>query len=118
MAQRQFSVGTTPVLLANGNAKRTAISVSMIPSSISAGNTGVVYVLKGAPPQASVGEPSSGDPISQGSQWQEVGQYTGDPNIYKGPLWATADTAAQLVVVDETTEDYTPNERQRLPYRN
>ena len=103
MAQRQISVGLTPTLLANGNELRTAISVSMIPSSIVAANTGVVYVAKDSPPAASAGGPTSGDPITQGAQWAEVGQYAGDPNVFKGQVWAIADTAAQLVVIDETS---------------
>lgn len=102
MSQRQFSVGTTPVLLANGNSKRTAITVSFLPTSISSANTGVVYIGKGSPPVATVGGPTSGDPIGQGSQWQEVGQYQGDPNVFTGALWAVSDTAAQIVTVDET----------------
>lgn len=103
MSQRQYAVGTDPVLLAQDNPNRTSVSVSMIPSSIAAANTGVVYIGKGFPPSAVIGAPSSGDPISQGSQFAETEQFVNDPSVFRGQIWAVADTAGQLIVVDETS---------------
>lgn len=102
MSQVQFSVGTSPVIIANGNASRTSVTITVLPSSIASGNTGVVYVLKGGAPTATAGSPASGDALSQGSQWVEAGQYSGDPNVFKGQVWAVADTAAQQITVDES----------------
>lgn len=109
MAQRTITIGTSPVLLANYRPSRSSISVSMIPTSIQAGNTGVVYVGKGYPPTATSGSPQCGDPVNQGTQFAETAQYVGDSSLFTGQLWATADTAGQVVVVDETANN-TPND--------
>lgn len=100
MSTRQITVGITPVLLANGNDRRSSIVVTVLPSSIASGNTGNVFVAKGAAPSAAVGSPTQGDALSQGSQWSEVGQFVGDPSVFTGPVWAVADTAGQIVGVD------------------
>ena len=102
MSQRQFTVGTSPVLLANARQSRSSISVTVLPSSVASGNTGVVYVQKDAPASASSGSPVSGDALTQGSQWAETGQYASDPNVFRGQLWAVSDTAGQVVTVDES----------------
>jgi hypothetical protein len=102
MSQRQFTVGTDPVLVANGRTNRSSIIISFLPSSVAAGNTGVVYVQKGSPAAASPGAPSSGDALTQGSQWAESGQYANDPNVFQGQVWAVADTAGQSITVDES----------------
>lgn len=101
MAQKRVTVGTSPVLIARDNVNRASINISMIPSSIESGNTGVVYLGKGFVPQAVTGSPSSGDPISQGSQITDVPQFDGDPSIFKGQWWAVADTADQEIIIDE-----------------
>lgn len=105
MGQKRVTVGTTPVILVNGNDKRGSIGVSMPPSAVESANTGVVYVGKGFVPSATAGNPNTGDPLTQGSQFQDVEQYAGDPSVFKGQLWAVADTAGQIVVVDETFRD-------------
>lgn len=102
MSARQVTVGTTPVLVANDNIYRTAITITVVPSATFAANTGTVFVAKGGAPSATAGAPSSGDALSQGSQWAEVGQYVNDPNVFKGQVWAVSDTAGQLITVDET----------------
>lgn len=102
MAQRRFSVGTSPVLLAQSNPNRGSITVSMPPTSVISGNTGVVFVGKGFVPQAVTGAPNSGDPINQGSQVTDVPQFDGDPSLFKGQWWAISDTADQVLIVDET----------------
>ena len=104
MSQKQVTVGTTPVILAQHNENRASISVSMPPTSIIAANTGVVYVGKGFVPRAVVGSPDSGDPINQGTQVSDVPQFDGDQSLFKGQWWAISDTAAQKIVVDETTQ--------------
>lgn len=102
MAQKRVLVGTSPVLLANGHLNRRNISVSMPPSAVESANTGVVYIGKGFTPSAVAGNPNTGDPLSQGSQFADSEQFDGDPSVFKGQLWAIADTAAQVIIVDET----------------
>lgn len=102
MGQRRVTVGTSPVLLANANEKRGSIGVSMPPSTAESGNTGIVYVGKGFVPSSTAGNPNTGDPLAQGSQFQDVEQYDGDTSVFKGQIWAVADTAGQIVIVDET----------------
>lgn len=101
MGQRRHTVGTTPVIIAQDNIDRASINISMIPTSIESANTGVVYLGKGFVPRATTGAPSSGDPISQGTQVTDVPQFDGDPSIFKGQWWAVADTADQQIIVDE-----------------
>lgn len=102
MGQVRVVVGTTPVLLLNSRESRGSLGVSMPPSSIISGNTGVVYVGKGFVPSATAGAPTSGDPLSQGSQFQDVEQFPGDNSVFTGQVWAVSDTAGQVVIVDET----------------
>lgn len=109
MAQRTITVGTTPVLIANYRPTRSSVSVSMIPTAIQAGNTGVVYIGKGYAPTAVSGSPQCGDPINQGTQFTETAQFVGDSSLFYGQLWATADTAGQVIVVDETATN-SPND--------
>ena len=89
-------------MLANDRPARASINISMPPSAVEAANTGVVYVGKGFVPIASTGEPNSGDPLTQGSQFTDVPQFDGDPSLFKGQYWAIADTASQVVIVDES----------------
>ena len=102
MSQRRISVGTSPEIIAQDNPSRASMSVSMPPTSIISGNTGVIFVGKGFVPQAVTGAPNSCDPISQGSQISDVPQFEGDPSLFKGQWWAVSDTADQVIIVDET----------------
>lgn len=102
MSQKVVAVGTTPVLVAQGNANRAGLVISMPPTAVVSGNTGVVYIGKGFVPVATPGAPNSGDPLSQGSQLSEAPAFADDPSLFKGQLWAVADTAAQQLIVDES----------------
>lgn len=105
MAQRQITVGVTPVLLARDRLRRDSLNISMPPTSIVPANTGVVYIGKGFAPTAVVGSPVAGDPISQGSQFTETASFPNDPTVFNGQLWAVADTAGQIIVIDEVIGD-------------
>lgn len=105
MAQRQFTVGTTAVLLARDRTQRAAINISVLPTSVAAGNTGVVYIGKGFVPTAVIGAPNVGDPLIQGSQFTESASFDGDPAVFNGQYWAISDTAGQILVVDEVIAD-------------
>lgn len=102
MAQRRITVGTTPVLLAQSRSNRASISISMLPSSVETGNTGTISLGKGFVPSSTVGQPTSGDALTQGTQVTDVPQFEGDPSLFQGQWWGVADTAGQIIVVDET----------------
>ena len=104
MAQRRYSIGTTPDLIANHNPKRASLVITMLPSAIESGNTGRVHVGKGFPPSATLGAPNQGDPLVQGGQIQESSQFRGDPSFYKGQWWAIASATGQIITVDDMIE--------------
>ena len=103
MAQRRMVVGTAPVLIAQDNLARASISITQVPSAVESGNTGQVHLQKQSPPSATAGTPISGDVLTQGATISDIPQFPGDPSLFKGPWWAVADTAGQIIVVDETS---------------
>lgn len=103
MAQRRYSIGTSPEIIANDNARRASLVITMLPTSIEAGNTGRVHIGKGFPPSATLGAGNQGDPIVQGGQISEGPQFPEDPSVHKGQWWAVASAAGQIIVVDEVT---------------
>lgn len=105
MAQRRFSIGTSPEIIANYNEKRASIAITMLPTAIESGNTGRVHIGKGFVPAPTVGAPVQGDIITQGTEITDVPQYKGDPSLFRGQWWAVASAASQVIVVDETTDD-------------
>jgi len=104
MAQRRYSIGTSPEIIANQNDKRASLSITMLPTSIEAGNTGRIHVGKGFPPSSTLGDPNQGDPLIQGEQVQEQEQFPDDPSLHKGQWWAVASIASQILIVDEVTK--------------
>jgi len=102
MAQRRYSIGTSPDIIANDKPNRGSISITMIPSSIESGNTGRVHVGKGFPPSATLGAPNQGDMLTQGTSVTDIPQFLGDPSLFKGQWWAIASAAGQIITVDET----------------
>lgn len=103
MAQSRIVVGTSPILIAQDNPERSSLNITMLPSSSEAGNSGQVHVQKGAPPSSEAGSPTAGDVLTQGTSISDVPQFAGDPSLWPGQWWAVADTAGQIIVVDETT---------------
>lgn len=101
MAQRRVVVGTTPVILANANAQRASIVISMLPTSVETGNTGRVHVGKGFVPSSVLGASNRGDPLPQGTEVSDIAQFSGDPSLFKGQWWAVASAADQILTVDE-----------------
>ena len=101
MAQRRFSIGSDPVLIANSSENRVSIAITMLPSSIEPGNTGRVHIGRGFPPSATLGDPNQGDILIQGQQIIEQEQFPNDPSVFKGQWWAIASIGNQVLVVDE-----------------
>lgn len=105
MAQRRIVVGTTPELLADYNKNRASISVIFLPTDIVPGNTGKIFLGKGFTPTATVGDPTQGDVLLQGSELADASAYQNDSSVFKGQYWAVADTPGQIVTVDESSNE-------------
>ena len=105
MSQQRVAVGTTPVIIANVNARRRSMSVTMVPSSIETGNIGRVHIGKGFPPSNVLGAANQGDPLNAGSNITDSENYPDDPTVFKGQWWAVADQANQVITVDEIIAD-------------
>lgn len=101
MSQRRVIVGTSPVILANHNAQRSSISVTYVPSIVETGNTGTLFIGKGFPPSAVLGNPNQGDPVKQSSVFSISSNIPDRSDVFRGQIWAVSDTAGQVVIVDE-----------------
>lgn len=97
----RLTIGTTPIQVAWRNPKRFSLAVQFLPSSIIAGNTGLIFGKFGAAPVANV----------ESNTWDFVlnpGAADGtniDEALAKAPeerdLWLISDTAAQIINVVE-----------------
>lgn len=95
------TVGTTPVLALAAHKRRTYWSITMLPTALAAGNTGVLFGGKGFIPSTVVGNPDPSFILSQGGQYAQGEQYQDDANIFRGEVWLVASVAGQVVQVDE-----------------
>jgi len=99
-------VGKTPVAILNPNKKRVRWYIQFIPSSIQAGNTGLIFIGRGFVPVATVGHANQGEVLNAGASIEEVKQFEGDTRPYKGTIWAVSDTDDQQCVVEEEVSEY------------
>lgn len=101
----RVKVGTTPVLALESNKKRNVWSVTMIPSSIEAGNTGIVFLGRGFQPTPTVGSPAQGELLKQADTLSEAKTFAEDTSVFKGQVWIVSDTADQVVEVYEASQE-------------
>lgn len=99
MARRQ--IGTTPVQVALRNTQRATLSVEYLPSSIQAGNVGLVYGKFGSAPVASLTSNSWDFVLNPGAQGGVNVFQSRDEALIQQDLWIISDTAAQEVNVVE-----------------
>lgn len=107
-------IGTSPVQIATRNTKRAVLTVEMLPTSIAAGNTGLIFGKFGSAPFASLTSNTWDFVLNSGS--------TGGVNVFQSrdralitqDLWIVSDTAGQEVNVvefntpeEEKTEEVT-----------
>ena len=102
-------VGTTPQEFAPENKKRGSLVVQVIPSSIVAGNTGLVFGKFGSAPVANLTSGTWDFVLSQGASDGTNLYETRDRAILTKSLWLVSDTASQQVNVTETTLDEVPS---------
>src|SRR5712692_4299463 len=107
MGQKLVTVGTSPVRLSEYNAYRVAVSVTMLPTTLIAGNTGRVHVGVGLVPSTVAGDPNQQDSLAQADQLKFSESYIGDPSVPKEIIWGLATIAGQVVRVYEDSFDPT-----------
>lgn len=102
------TVGTEPVQVAPANPNRAYISAQVLPNSIAAGNTGLVYGKFGSAPVASLGSNTYDFVLNAGAADGDNLFEARDEALVKQELWLIADTAAQSVNVVERTKFVPP----------
>lgn len=101
-------IGLDPVQVAPMNANRHSISAQLIPSSIIAGNTGLVFGKFGSAPQANI-DGNSWDFVLNAGAADGANLYeTTDKSYDLQELWLVSDTAGQIVNVTERSVQVKP----------
>lgn len=105
----RLSIGTTPRMVGWRNTRRFLISAQLVPTSIIAGNTGLVFGKFGSAPIANTGSNTWDFVLNAGaSDGSNInGELSEAPN--KEALYLIADTADQIVnVIEETIREEEP----------
>lgn len=94
-------IGTEPVQVLAPNNKRTKWEVEFVPSSVIAGNTGLVYMGIGNPPGNVVTRTSYDAVMNPGaSNQRNTKEGHSDLEVHSA-IWLQSDTAGQVVLVRE-----------------
>lgn len=94
-------VGTTPVQVLAPNTRRTKWEVEFLPSSVVAGNTGLVFLGIGNPPGNSLTK-TTHDAVMNAGASNEKNTKDGHSNLeVQSAIWLQSDTADQVVMVRE-----------------
>jgi len=101
-------VGVEPVQLAYGNPKRKRWIMQFLPTSIEAGNTGLIYVKRGSAPAASAGSNTWDQVLNSGSGAGDNMDDAQPECPWKGDVWAISDTAGQVITILETNVEEKP----------
>lgn len=100
----RLTIGTTPLQVLRPNSQRATLDIVFVPSSIIAGNTGLIYGKVHTPPRASATADTWDFVINSGSSYS-LKLLQGDPaHLVKSEIWLVSDTAGQIVTVTETNE--------------
>ena len=103
--QKVLTIGSTPVLALTGNGtRRRGWRVTYISSAKIAGNTGRVHLGRNYAPNTTLGDPNSGDAITQSEERTEAKRFN-DDHVFGGDIWLVATIATQQLEVEETLED-------------
>ena len=97
----QRAIGLDPIQGAQLNKNRHSISVQMLPSSIVAGNTGLVYGKFGSAPKADINSNTWDFVLNPGAADGSSLYETTDKSYITQELWLVSDTAGQLVNIVE-----------------
>jgi len=92
-------------LALNPNAKRRRLLIQMLASAIASGNTGRVHIGYGQQPQVIVGDPASGDVLTQGSYVDKNEEQGTMGPANKLSVWIRPVTdSATLEIAEEITD--------------
>lgn len=94
-------IGTDPVQVLAPNARRTKWEVEFLPSSVVAGNTGLVFLGIGNPPGNSLTRTSYDAVMNAGASNQRNTKDGHSEMEVKNAIWLQADTADQVCLVRE-----------------
>lgn len=100
-------IGQEPVQVAFQNPNRFQLTVQLIPSSIIAGNTGLVFGKWGSAPKADINSNTWDFVLNAGAVDGTNLYETRDDAYLKKDLWLISDTASQQVNVVETEKQAT-----------
>ena len=99
----RYVVGVTPVQVAVRNTRRHQITAQMLPTSIAAGNTGLIFGKFGSAPVASATSNTWDFVLNSGAADGSNFYDATDKAFNQQDLWLISDTAAQVVSVVETS---------------
>ncbi|MEM2351928.1 MAG: hypothetical protein QXT26_05935 [Thermoproteota archaeon] len=103
----KVTVGTVGIMVLRPNPYRTGYRITMPTTSLYPANTGRVHIGEGYIPTPDPNAPDCGDIITQGISIEVSEAYPNDPSVFKGEIYAIANTADQVILVDEYTR-YVP----------
>lgn len=96
-----LSIGTAPKQVSWQNEKRVSLTVQFLPSSIEAGNTGLVFGKWGSAPKADKASNTWDFVLNSGAADGTNLDEALDRAPQKGSLWLVSDTADQKVNITE-----------------
>lgn len=94
-------VGTDPIQVLAPNTRRTKWEVEFVPSSVIAGNTGLVYLSIGNPPGNVITRTSFDAVMNPGASNQRNTKDGHSKLEVQSAIWIQSDTAGQVVLVRE-----------------
>ena len=104
----RVTIGTEPVQVARYNPKRRVLAVQFIPSSIIAGNTGLIFGKFGSAPKADTASNTWDFLLNAGAaDGTNIGETATEAPL-KDDLWLISDTAAQIVNIDDRNMQEAP----------
>ncbi len=100
----RVTVGTTPRQILRPNPKRIKWEVQFVPSSIIAGNTGLVFISRGGPAGGVADLATADETLNAGASTTENLKDGSSEERVKDEVWAVSDTAGQIINVSEDIE--------------
>jgi len=94
-------IGTVPQQVLAPNGRRTKWEIEFIPSSVIAGNTGLVYMAIGNPPGNALTKNSYDAVMNAGSSNQRNTKDGHSALEVQSAIWLQADTAGQVCLIRE-----------------
>lgn len=101
----RLTIGTDPVQVLKPNSKRIKWEIQVLPSSIIAGNTGLVFVARGHAPGSVTALNTLDETLNAGASTTENLMDGSSKDRVQEEVWLISDTAGQIVNVSEDIEE-------------